>query len=88
MLWALVKTVGLYPAGSVLLTDSGHVALSLSPNPEDPRHPHCRVLSYPGGRAAEGGEADSWSPMPSDINVVRVLRPEEHQFEAGEALAA
>ncbi|MBI1796200.1 MAG: HD domain-containing protein [Candidatus Eisenbacteria bacterium] len=88
VLWAMVRTVGLYPAGSVLVTDTGHVALALSPNPEDPRRPFCRLLTWPDGRAVDAAEADAWSPMPKDVRVVRVLRPEEHELATQDALAA
>jgi HD-GYP domain-containing protein (c-di-GMP phosphodiesterase class II) len=88
VLWALVRTVGLYPAGSVLLTDSGHVVLSLSPNPVDLRRPHCRVLVRPDGGMANEADAETWEPMPPERNVVRVLRPEEHAVNTAEYLAA
>ena len=88
VLWALVRTVGLYPAGSVLQTDSGHVVLALSPNPHDVRRPNCRVLILPDGTAAPEEGAEQWSPMSSDRNVIKVLRPEEHSFATGELLAA
>jgi hypothetical protein len=88
VLWALVRTVGLYPAGSVLQTDSGHVVLALSPNPQDVRRPTCRVLVLPDGTSVPEENAEQWSPMPSDRNVIRVLRPEEHSFSTGELLAA
>ncbi len=88
VLWALVRTVGLYPAGSVLHMDSGHLVLSLSPNPEDSRRPFCRVLVEPDGSAPPRDCEDLWSPMPADVRVVRVLRPEEHTFPVAEALAA
>jgi HD-GYP domain-containing protein (c-di-GMP phosphodiesterase class II) len=88
VLWALVKTVGLYPAGSVLLTDSGHVVLALSPNPNDARRPHCRVLSYPDGTPASPETPEQWSPMPPEVNVVRVLKPEEVEVPTSEQLAA
>jgi HD-GYP domain-containing protein (c-di-GMP phosphodiesterase class II) len=88
VLWALVRTVGLYPAGSVLQTDSGHVVLALSPNPQDVRRPNCRVLVLPDGTAAPEEGAEQWNPMPSDRNVIKVLRPEEHAFATGELLAA
>jgi hypothetical protein len=88
VLWALVRTVGLYPAGSVLQTDSGHLVLALSPNPADMRRPHCRVLVQPDGTAVseEGGE--EWAPMPAACHVMRVLRPEEHPFSTSQQLAA
>ena len=88
VLWALVHTVGLYPAGSVLQTDTGHVAIALSPNPQDMRRPNCRVLVHPDGTPAPEEEGELWTPMPSECNVVRVLRPEEHAFATGEYLAA
>ncbi|HET9327057.1 MAG TPA: HD domain-containing phosphohydrolase [Candidatus Eisenbacteria bacterium] len=88
VLWALVKTVGLYPAGSVMQTDTGHLVLSLSPNPEDVRRPMCRVLVNPDGSSAPEENAELWSPMPEDRHVVRVLKPEEHSFATSEYLAA
>ncbi|OGF17078.1 MAG: hypothetical protein A2W00_00905 [Candidatus Eisenbacteria bacterium RBG_16_71_46] len=88
VLWALVKTIGLYPAGSVLLTESGHVVLSISPNPEDLRRPNCRVLVRPDGTMEPEESGESWNPMPADQKVVRVLRPEETTVNTGEILAA
>jgi HD-GYP domain-containing protein (c-di-GMP phosphodiesterase class II) len=87
-LWALAKTVGLYPAGSVLLTESGTVVLSLSPNPHDIRRPNCRVLVRPDGSLAPEDHPETWHPMPAHENVVRVLRPEEAPVVTGELLAA
>ena len=88
VLWALVQTVGLYPAGSVLHTASGHVVLALSPNPHDLRRPHCRVLVRPDGVSVPEDAAEMWSPMPATENVVRVLRPEEFNQNTSELLAA
>src|SRR5262245_9757080 len=88
VLWALVRTVGLYPAGSVMQTDSGHLVLSLSPNPADVRRPVCRVLVYPDGSPAPEDNAEQWNPMPQECNVLRVLKPEEHTFATSEYLAA
>ncbi len=88
VMWALVRTVGLYPPGTALLTSSGHMVLSLSPNPHDLARPHCRVLVRPDGvvEPEEGGP--TWSPMPPDEQVTRVLRPEDLQLSTGEYLAA
>ena len=85
-LWALVKTVGLYPAGTVLLTESNHVVLSLSPNPSDLRRPHCRVMVRPDGSVLSDEEVVSWDPMPPSETAVRVLEPEDYQ--GSEALLA
>ena len=88
VLWALVRTVGLYPPGTVLVTSSGTVALSLSPNPNDLRRPTCRVLVHADGRMEpeEGGE--TWTPMPAHERVARVRRPEDLSIRTGEYLAA
>lgn len=85
---ALVKTVGLYPPGTVLLTKSGNVVLSLSPNPDDLVRPHCRVLLRPDGRVEpeEGGE--TWSPMPPEEQVMGVVTPEDLKMDTSGYLAA
>jgi len=88
VLWALVRTVGLYPAGSVLLTSSNHVALAVSPNPQDLRRPFCRVLVRPDGTPLPEDAEETWDPMPGSESVVRVLRPEETSVDAQELLAA
>ena len=88
VLYALLRTVGLYPPGTVMLTDSGHVVLSLSPNPNDLRRPHCRVLVRPDGSLEPEENATLWDPMPADVQVSRVLRPEEQQVNTQEMLAA
>ena len=88
VLWALVRTVGLYPPGTVAITEDRHVVLSLTPNPNDLRRPKCRVLMRPDGRVEpeEGGE--TWDPMPPEQQIVRVLRPEEIPVATGNYIAA
>ncbi len=88
VLWALVRTVGLYPAGSMLQTESGHMVLSLSPNVNDLRRPHCRVLVNPDGSLVPEHDPVLWTPMPAHELVERVLRPDEFTFNTGELLAA
>jgi len=88
VLWALVRSVGLFPAGTVLLTGSRHVVLSLSPNPGDPRRPFCRVLSRPDGSVPGEREVLTWDPMPREENVERVLAPDEFQDNVADLLAA
>jgi HD-GYP domain-containing protein (c-di-GMP phosphodiesterase class II) len=88
VLWALIRTVGIYPAGSMLQTESGHMVLSLSPNVNDLRRPHCRVLVLPDGTLVPEEDPLLWTPMPMHERVVRVLRPDEYQVNVGEALAA
>jgi HD-GYP domain-containing protein (c-di-GMP phosphodiesterase class II) len=88
VLWALVRTVGLYPAGSVLLTSSNHVVLSLSPNPNDLRRPNVRVLVRPDGVVVPEETAETWDPVPAHESIVRVLKPEEVAMDTREYLAA
>jgi len=88
VLWALVQTIGLYPAGTLLETASGHVVLSLGNDREDLRRPHCRVLAYPGGRRALEGRPEIWNPMPRTESVARTVAPEEFETEIDQLLAA
>ncbi|HVP14506.1 MAG TPA: HD domain-containing phosphohydrolase [Terriglobales bacterium] len=88
VLWSLVRTVGLYPAGSMLLTGSNHVVLAVSPNPRDLRRPHCRVLVRPDGTPVPEDIEEPWDPMSDEESVLRVLRPEETTLDAQELLAA
>jgi len=87
-LWGLVRTVGLYPAGTVMQTNTGHIVLAISPNPDDPRRPSCRVIVDANGRPQSPEGAEEWNPMSPDVNVLRVLKAEEFGFATGEALAA
>jgi HD-GYP domain-containing protein (c-di-GMP phosphodiesterase class II) len=88
VLWSLVRTVGLYPAGSMLLTESNHVVLAVSPNPDDLRRPCCRVLVRPDGTPVAEEAGETWDPMPPAECVQRVLRPEDTTIDAQEQLAA
>lgn len=88
VLWSLVRTVGLYPAGTVLQTESGHVVLVTSPNPKDVVRPFCRVLVRPDGSAPADDAPENWDPMPDAEHARRVLKPEEHTHNTGEMLAA
>ena len=75
VLWALVQTVGLFPAGTLLQTESGHTVLSLNNDREDLRRPHCRVVAYPDGSHALDGRPEIWEPMPRHEAVARVVPP-------------
>ncbi len=88
VLWALVQSVGLYPAGTALMTQSSHVVLSVSPNPSDRRRPHCRVLVRPDGTTPPDNAPEMWDPMPENEAVARVLMPEEFAVPSGALLAA
>src|SRR5262245_9981707 len=87
-LWALVNTVGLYPAGTLLATNSGHMVVSLSPNPEDRRRPNCVVLARPDGSMPPDSAPETWSPMPEGITVANVVNPDEFEGQVERLLAA
>ena len=88
VLWALVRSVGLYPAGTVLQTASGHVVMVTSPNAKDVMRPFCRVLVRPDGTPVREDAPETWDPMPPAEHARRVLLPEEHRFETTNLLAA
>lgn len=86
--WALVRTVGLYPAGTVLRTRSGFVVLSIAPNGNDLRRPSCQVLVRPDGSFAPEEDPELWEPMPPDEQVIEVVPPEECGIDTASRLAA
>jgi HD-GYP domain-containing protein (c-di-GMP phosphodiesterase class II) len=88
VLWGLIQTVGLFPAGTLLKTESGHTVLSINNDREDLRRPHCRVLAYPDGSHALEGRPEIWEPMPRHESVARVVPPEEFEAEIDLLLAA
>ena len=88
VLWALVQTVGLYPAGTLMRTTSGYLVLSIQNDCEDLRRPHCRVLACPDGRHALDGRPVTWAPMPRHETVDRIVPPEEFDAEIDQLLAA
>ncbi|MCC6350470.1 MAG: HD domain-containing protein [Candidatus Eisenbacteria bacterium] len=88
VLWSLVRTVGLYPAGTVLQTANNHVVMVMSPNPKDVTRPNCRVLARPDGTAPPDDAPELWEPMPESEHANRVLKPEEHRHDTKELLAA
>ncbi len=84
----LVRCVGLYPAGTVVVTKSEHTAISLGPNLADPRRPFCRVLARPGGERLAPEETTVWNPMPAAESVAGVLSPEEFEVDVEAQLKA
>ena len=88
VLWALVMTVGLYPAGTLMRTRDGFLVLSLHPNPKDPRRPVCRVLERSDGTTPFEMDPEIWDPMPPEVAVVAVISPDEFEGEIERLLAA
>ena len=77
LLWALVKTVGLYPPGQLVELSDGSLALVQAPNPRALDRPNVKRITGPGGRALPPGDHEL-SPLPSSISVKRALRGEEY----------
>jgi HD-GYP domain-containing protein (c-di-GMP phosphodiesterase class II) len=86
VLWPLVNTVGLYPAGTLMRMESGRVLLSIAPNTENPRRPLCRELSTLPMAAAAPRAPDV--VLDADDRVLRVLAPEDVDVDVEEQLAA
>jgi HD-GYP domain-containing protein (c-di-GMP phosphodiesterase class II) len=85
-IWALVRTVGLYPAGTLLRTESGRLLLSVAPGAGDPRRPVCRELvAGPDGRPTP---AETAAPLDEQERVSRVLAPEDVAVDVETLLAA
>ena len=87
VLWALVRTVGLYPAGTLLQTESGHVVLALGPNAATCGARTAACWCIPTARGGRERRRDV-GPDAAIARVVRVLRPEEYPVDTSEMLAA
>ena len=89
VLGALVHTVGLYPAGTVFLTDTGRIMLSVAPNSADPRHPVCRELAGDVQEELADEQIQAGDePLPADEHVANVIPPEEFFVDVEGLLAA
>lgn len=88
VLWGLVQTVGLYPAGTLMKTESGYLVLSVHNDREDLRRPHCRVLADPDGKHALDWPPEVWAPMPRHETVAQIVPPEEFDLQIDRLLAA
>lgn len=85
-LWALVRSVGFYPAGQIVEMDDGGIAVVLAPNPDDPSRPNVRViLSWNGARLAPE-QQEELRPIPAERFVARAFRMSEYPTGALEAL--
>jgi hypothetical protein len=86
--WGLLRAVGHYPAGTLLESKDGFVVLSIGPDPEDSRRPHCQVLVRPDGSSPPEDAPEYWTPMPASDAIARVITPEEFDSGYGNRLAA
>jgi HD-GYP domain-containing protein (c-di-GMP phosphodiesterase class II) len=88
VLWALVQTVSLYPAGTLLRTESGRMLLSVGPGPDDPRRPLCRELMLGPDDALVPAPSSEDTPLAPDESVARVLSPDDVAVDVEALLAA
>jgi HD-GYP domain-containing protein (c-di-GMP phosphodiesterase class II) len=78
MLWALVRSVGLYPPGQVVKLEDGSIAVVLLPNRDDVLRPHARVIVGPHGEWLGEEGAFDHRPLPRNLPVKRALSAEEY----------
>lgn len=74
ILWALVRTVGFYPAGQIVELDDGTFGRVLAPNAQDPARPHIRVMATAEGERIPEEEQPEYRPLPSDRAVRHALK--------------
>lgn len=83
---AFVKTVGIYPVGSLVRLQSGQLAVVTAQNPQTPTTPKVKVFySVAAGRRIEPYELDLSSPMAQD-KVLGCESPEDWKFKDLERL--
>ena len=87
MLWALVRSVGLYPPGQMVELNNGTIALVLGPNAADVERPSVRVVARADARRLTPEEAIEHRPLPPELSIKRALKSEEYPDDS-EAAAA
>ena len=87
VLWALVRTVGVYPAGTLMRGDSGRLWLSISPNADDARRPVVREL-HVNGSTLEGAPVEADGLLTESETITHVLSPDDVPVDVEALLAA
>ncbi len=60
-----VRLIGIYPVGTAVRLDTGHVAVVLRANAADAHRPRVRIVAEPDGtRVPRGAELDLWTMAP------------------------
>ncbi len=78
ILWALVRSVGVYPPGQLLELSDGSLAVVTSPDAADPARPNVRVVMDSSGVPFTRLEARELRPLPPGLNVARVVCADEY----------
>lgn len=84
LLWALVQTVGFYPAGQIVELDDRSIAVVTAPNRNDLARPHVRIVREPNGQIVRPEEARELKPIPNDMTVRRAIPGTEYDTVLGE----
>jgi|SRR6185503_15098087 HD-GYP domain-containing protein (c-di-GMP phosphodiesterase class II) len=86
--WAMVQALGLYPAGTLLMSWSGRMLLSVAPCVGDLARPVCRELVVDGDGAVSVAPEVSEAPLGPDDRIAQVLSPEDVAADVEDLLAA
>ena len=78
LLWALVRSQGVYPPGQLVELSDGQVAAVLTPAKADPYRPHVRVILDEFGVPFAAVEAREYRPLPPELSVKRALAAAEY----------
>lgn len=78
LLWALVKSVGLFPPGQMVELADGTKAVVLAPNPDDLLRPHVRTVTTPTGEWLAESERVDHRPLREDLFIRYALRAEDY----------
>ncbi len=78
LLWALVKSVGLFPPGQMVELSDGSKAVVLAPNPEDLLRPHVRVVTSPEGEWLVESRRVDHRPLKEALHIRYALRAEDY----------
>lgn len=87
LLWALVRTVGLYPPGQMVELSDQSIAIVTAPNPADLARPNVRVVMDPCGVPFAPVEAKDLKPLPPHMSVLRALAASEYPALPGDRAA-
>ncbi len=78
LLWALVRSVGLFPPGQMVELNDGSKAVVLKPNPKDLLRPHVRVVTTPEGDWLPEAERVDHRPLGTELGIRYALRAEDY----------
>jgi len=91
ILKAFIHTVGMYPAGTVVLLDTNEIGIVVEPSPHDIFRPKVKLLRDRERRPVEGGVVDLNARDEKNgayvASVVSALNPEEYDINVAEALS-